>query len=400
VSATNQKSFSILLVGDNGQYAGTLANHDRAKEGKWIARTTGDFAGARTLLKNERTDAIAVFADVSGGSAAELLRLARDSNPNALRFFVYRKGESDALREATGLAHRYIEDPADGGDIAFAIHQVLKTHLRIRRKAVAEVVRDTKQLHVNTAPLQELLKTVNDPECDIDCLAKIVRQHPTAVASILQVANTAFFGSAGGVETLEEALQLLGMDFVRNLAITELAKKQLALSPTMQEIANAILQHSIEASQYAYRMRQFDINVKLIQNLCSLTLLHDLGKLVLLARYDRDYADVLSHSVDSETPCWRVEQNKLGCDHAAVGGFLFAMWGMPEMIIRAVTWHHAPHGVCGDEFCEVSLLHFANAASHAISASQFYGGDMINEELAQRHGLPKDYVIELREMEG
>jgi len=399
VSVTNQKSFSVLLVGDTGHFS-SIGSADQASKGNWQIRNSGDFDSGVSSLKEERTDAVVVFADIEGGSVADFLKTVRDVRPNALRFFVYGAGQSDALREAADLVHRHIESPSNVDALALAIEQVLKTHLKIRRKAVAEVVRDTKQLHVNTAPMQELLKTVNDPECDIDCLAKIVRQHPTAVATILQVANTAFFGSAGGVETLEEALQLLGMDFVRNLAITELAKKQLRLSPAMQEIANAILQHSIETSQYGYRMRHFAGNAKLVQNLCSLALLHDLGKLVLLARFEHDYADVLSYSIDSETPCWRVEQGKLGCDHAAVGGFLFAMWGLPEMIIRSVTWHHEPEQICGDEFCEVSLLHFANVAAHTITTSQYYGGDVLNEDLAQRQGLPKDYIRELREMEG
>jgi HD-like signal output (HDOD) protein len=96
--------------------------------------------------------------------------------------------------------------------------------------------------------MQPLLKTSGDPNCGINDFASVIRQHPTVVAAILQVAKTAFLGAGGRVETIEEALQMLGIDLVRNLAITELAKKQLSLSPGLKEIANAVLNHCIETS--------------------------------------------------------------------------------------------------------------------------------------------------------
>lgn len=220
-------------------------------------------------------------------------------------------------------------------------------------------------------------------------------QHPTAVATTLQVANTAFFGAGGRVETIEEAIQMLGMDFVRNLAITELAKKQLALPPRLQEIANAVLKHSIETSQCAFQMRKFGASTSQVQTLSSLSLLHDLGKLVLLANQGEQYADIMGRSIENNRPCWNIEQAMFGCDHAAVGAFLFAMWGLPENIIRAIAWHHEPQEIGDNTLCPVSLLHFANCAAHAKHEMPFYWGDELNVELASQVGMPLDYVKEL-----
>lgn len=394
MSTTGKKLISVLVVDSDGSFLESVRSEPKLNKAGWVVRVAKTGQEGLKAAREARTDVFVVGGNLTDMNGIQFLTSSKEFSPNSLRFLMYGRDDKDLLTSSIGLVHRRLEKPVTAAALSVAVRQVLLTHLRIRKPEVAAIVRDTKQLHVNTQPMQELLKTADDPECEIDDLANIIMVHPTAVATILQVANTAFYGSAGGVDTINEALQLLGMDFVRNLAITELAKKQLRLAPGLQEIANSVLQHSIEASQYGYRMRQFVKKLSLIQQLSSLALLHDLGKLVLLASKGNDYADLLGQSLDSNTPSWRLEKENYGCDHAAVGGFLFSMWGLPEVIVRAVTWHHEPEKVAEKEFCPTSLLHFANYAAHSNHGVSCYCGDRLNEELAEKQGLAPDYVLD------
>ncbi len=395
MSASDKRLISVLVVDEDSTFLEAVTGEPSLQRKGWVVRIAGTAAEAFQAVKQGRADVFVASLSLPDMNGIDFLAKSKELAPNSLRFLLHKESEREQLGRTVGLTHRRMAKPVSAVELALALRQVLVTHLRIRKPEVSSIVRDTKQLHVNTEPMQELLKTADNPECDLDTLAVIVKKHPTAVATILQVANTAFYGSAGGVETIEEALQLLGMDFVRNLAITELAKKQLRLSPGLQELANAILQHSIETSQYGFGMRRFVKNVRLVQQLSSLALLHDLGKLVLLAAKGNDYADLMGQSVDSNTPCWRLERESYGCDHAAVGGFLFAMWGLPEIIVRSVTWHHQPEKVAEKSFCPTSLLHFANFVAHTNSGVSCYCGDRLNEPLAEALGLELDFVREL-----
>ncbi|MBC2607401.1 HDOD domain-containing protein [Pelagicoccus albus] len=394
MSSVGKKVVSVLVVDGDHRFLDSIRSAPVFHQPGWVVRIAPSADAAESAVKEARADVFVVGGSLPDSDAVSLLKKLKELSPNSLRFLLYSDAEKDVLSKTQGLTHRKIQKPATAGELSLAIRQVLVTHLRIRRPEVASIVRDTKQLHVNTQPMQELLRTAEDPECELEDLARIVSQHPTAVATILQVVNTAFYGTLGDVDTIEEALQILGMDFVRNLAITELAKKQLRLSPGLHELANAILQHSIETSQYGLRMKSMVKNVRLIQQLSSIALLHDLGKLVLLASKGNDYADLMGQSVDSNTPCWMLERENYGCDHAAVGGFLFAMWGLPEVIVRSVTWHHQPEKVAEDGFCSTSLLHFANYAAHCNSGVSCYCGDRLNEELAERLGLSPEFAYE------
>ncbi len=395
MSSHGKKAVSILVADKDKQFLDSIAADPTIRGSGWQVRGVQDADAALEALRSDPADAIVANLDLPKMSGDRLLAETKRDFPNSLRFLIHDPSDTGSLQKGTGLAHLYLESPASADSLALSIKRVFKTQLRIRRKEVVETVRETKQLHVNTQPMQELLKTADDPNCNIEDLAPVIMQHPTAVATILQVANTAFLGGGGRVETIEEALQMLGMDFVRNLAITELAKKQLSLEPSLQEIANAVLKHCIETSQCGFQLKQFGVSVKQIQTLCSITLLHDLGKLVLLAHKGEEYADLMGRSIENNRPLWRLEQAVFGCDHAAIGAFLFAMWGLPENIVRATAWHHEPESFAGNEFCYVTLLHFANAAAHVKNEMPFYQGDELNTEVAEKVGLPVDFVQDL-----
>jgi HD-like signal output (HDOD) protein len=103
----------------------------------------------------------------------------------------------------------------------------------------------------------------------------------------------------------------------------------------------------------------------------------------------------MGRSIEKNRPLWHLEQAIFGCDHAAIGGLLFAMWGLPKNIVRATTWHHEPAAFASNEFCYVTLLHFAFSATHVIHEMPFYCGDELIPEVGAKARLPIEYVQEL-----
>ena len=70
-------------------------------------------------------------------------------------------------------------------------------------------------------------------------------------------------------------------------------------------------------------------------------LLHDVGQLVLLAKDAAIYFAVLRHSEGKEANLIETEQKQFGVDHALLGGYLLALWGLPDAIVTAVVSHHS-----------------------------------------------------------
>ena len=66
----------------------------------------------------------------------------------------------------------------------------------------------------------------------------------------------------------------------------------------------------------------------------------------------------------------------LGCDHAQAGAYLIGLWGLPDGVVEAIAFHHAPGSLPKDQFsaciavCAANLLANAYASGTDESASE------------------------------
>jgi DNA-binding NarL/FixJ family response regulator len=90
------------------------------------------------------------------------------------------------------------------------------------------------------------------------------------------------------------------------------------------------------------------------------SLLHDIGKLVLVHAYPGYPRQV--HG-DARTPEERLqrERRELGVDHALVGGVLARRWGLPKVVAQVIESHHATE--CDGE---TAIVRLADMLAHYV----------------------------------
>ena len=123
------------------------------------------------------------------------------------------------------------------------------------------------------------------------------------------------------------------------------------------------------------------------------SLLHDIGKLVLVQAYPGYPGQI--HTT-ARTPEQRIhtERRELGIDHALVGGVMARRWGLPQQLAAAIEHHHAE-----DVTGEAALVRLADMLAHyaqgqAVSPDQLLA-------VARRIGLgPQDLREVLFELPG
>ena len=97
-------------------------------------------------------------------------------------------------------------------------------------------------------------------------------------------------------------------------------------------------------------------------------LLHDIGQLVIYRVHPRLSARVLSDSRELESYRYQMEKTLIGVTHAQAGRELLRRWRLPEMIQRAVEFHHEP-GLAGAFLVESSIVHIATAVANCVEPS-------------------------------
>ncbi|SHK66784.1 HDOD domain-containing protein [Rhodothermus profundi] len=191
------------------------------------------------------------------------------------------------------------------------------------------------------AAVERLLAMSREPEVDFRKVSQVIESDPALTARILRAANSAFYGVSRRVQTVRQAIVLLGHEVIINLAlgVSVLNLKRNLLKQWPGDPA-AFWRHSLSVALLA---RELARQLKLADSEGAFVagLLHDIGKLVLLSHHGVVYAQALLAARQSPDPLFLLERELFDVDHAAAGYALCQHWNLPEALAQAVAEHHA-----------------------------------------------------------
>jgi HD-like signal output (HDOD) protein len=98
-------------------------------------------------------------------------------------------------------------------------------------------------------------------------------------------------------------------------------------------------------------------------------LLHDVGKVVLLAEIGREYRQILESKEALPGAVVKLERKILGCTHAQVGAYLMSIWGLPAPLVQAVAFHHQPSDTGETIFSSLTAVHVADVLTSEMESS-------------------------------
>lgn len=122
----------------------------------------------------------------------------------------------------------------------------------------------------------QLLTTACSPEADLGQLRRLIEADPGLMLRVLRVANSAFYGQARKVGSIDRAVAVLGIDGVRVIAAAACLDHTLPRSPATRELSAALQRHSLCCGVSA-RIIAKDIAPNLTGEAFIAGLLHDIG---------------------------------------------------------------------------------------------------------------------------
>ena len=186
-------------------------------------------------------------------------------------------------------------------------------------------------------------------------------------AKILKLVNSSFFGIPKRVESPRHAVSLLGLDIIRPLVLSSHVFSSFSDVKVEGFSLEEIMNHSLDVAITARRVADSETDDKnVINNSYIAGLMHDIGKLVLSVNLPKDYGEVLNLVVQDGLDLCAAERAVLHASHAEVGGHLLGLWGLPNPIVEAVTYHHAPAHSEVSKFCPLAAVHIANVTARQV----------------------------------
>lgn len=210
--------------------------------------------------------------------------------------------------------------------------------------------------------VMELLASIDQDDADIDTLAGKIAQDQALTAKALRLANSSFYGRAQAVNTMTEAIAILGFRTVRSVVTTAGLMQSMGHGSGNGPDLQPFWQHAIAVAVCARELAPH-VRVK-PDHAYTAGLLHDIGRLVLVTQLGDQYANAVAYGVAHDCGTLQAERSVLGLDHAEIGQALTVYWKFPPHLQRAVGMHHATEVPENESLTLVVMA--ADAIAHAL----------------------------------
>jgi HD-like signal output (HDOD) protein len=220
-----------------------------------------------------------------------------------------------------------------------------------------ELIGQVKSLPSLPAVYFRVRSIIEDPDSCATDAAKEISCDPALTTRLLHIANSAFYGACGKVESVTDALAILGMNQIHHLVLaTSVTMAFAGVSPplmNMQKFWRTSLYRALVARCMGKSSRHVAGERSFVEGL-----LGDIGHLVMYLQLPDAAESALQRSLESERPLHLIERELIGFDYAEVGAELVAAWNLAPSI-EATIRHHAEPAQAGGWKAEASILHIA-----------------------------------------
>jgi len=182
---------------------------------------------------------------------------------------------------------------------------------------------------------------IEHPGSSIADFAKVLSSDPDLCARLLSLANSAFYSFPASIESVDKAIQIIGIRQVRELVLATSILNVFNKMPLGMINMKLFWEHSIAVGVMAKSIGQY-CNISQPERFYVAGLLHDIGRLVFYLKLPGLMHDLLLLRETREESLYTLEIESLGYSHAEVGGRLLENWRVPISIHEPVCFHHKP----------------------------------------------------------
>jgi HD-like signal output (HDOD) protein len=208
----------------------------------------------------------------------------------------------------------------------------------------------------------KVLETCNDPNASAYDLKRVISLDPVLTGRVLKLINSAYYSLGRPVSSLTHAIVLLGINNVKNLALSFTILNNFKGRRTGRSLsADEFWTHSLGVGVVAKSLAALkEVPSSAREEFFIAGLLHDLGKLPLQSQFPTEYYRVWDCARRQENQLYQSEIRHLGIDHCVVGQMIARKWRLSRSLVDSLSHHHQPDESTEENRDFVSLVSLAN----------------------------------------
>ncbi|MBF0228715.1 MAG: HDOD domain-containing protein [Desulfamplus sp.] len=225
--------------------------------------------------------------------------------------------------------------------------------------AIQLLIKDIKNLRPVPAIANQIVDMVDSPSVSMNDIAKIIQYDPAVTANLLRTCNSAYFGLPNPVESVRDAVAILGIDQVVELALLNASAKTLNKSWKGYGLnEGAMWKHAVSSALIAKDIAK-KIAPESSNTIFTAALLKDIGKTVL-DKFIQISSDKIQNLIEQDGYSFiEAEKKIIGTDHAEIGAMIAKIWKFSPKMVNIIRHHHLPD-VAIDSGIEIAIVYLAD----------------------------------------
>lgn len=288
----------------------------------WQVHTASTAQQALDILSANDIDVLVTETQLPDMQGSEFLEQAKQLKPDAIRFTLSSDSESEIILECARVHHRFLAKPIDAEALASTIESSLELRAILANEQVSAYMQQVDSLPAMPALYDDLIKELASKNSSLMRVAEIIEGDAGLTLTILKVVNSAYCGLTQPVESVSQAISLLGASFVKNVTLTT---KVFSKFEGDKFTLKKLTQLNKDALKVGALTNQFARYAKVPRssvNHCQIAgMMSNVGELI-----------ALTTQTDSE-----VAENT---PPHLLGAYLMRSWMMPDPVTEAVALQH------------------------------------------------------------
>jgi HD-like signal output (HDOD) protein len=189
-------------------------------------------------------------------------------------------------------------------------------------------------------------------------LNKVISLDPVLTGQVLKLINSAYYSMVSKVTSLTRAITMLGMNTVKNMALSTAIIQSVAGSNKSKALPTVkFWAHSIGVGVSAKLLATASgVSIQEREEFFIAGMLHDLGKIP----FGDEYIQALAIARQEQRPLVEVEREFFGIDHQEVGALIGEKWMLKGFLASGISCHHAVDLAGDDDRARVAIISLAN----------------------------------------
>lgn len=363
----------ILFVDDEPNILAGLKRMLRSMRKEFDLHFAENGKEALAIMESTEFDVVVSDMRMPGMDGAQLLTEIQERHPYSIRIMLTGQAQEESILRTVGVVHQFLAKPCEPEHLKTVLLRASGLHDLISHTALKKIVSQLGTLPSLPEVYAKLRKAMTNPEISVAEVAAIIEEDMAMSAKVLQLVNSAFFGLFQKVESPARAVNLLGLETVKNLVLGVGAFSEIKVTSKLFPVKR-LWSHSMAVAACAKQIALSESDDKELIDHCFIAgLLHDIGKLVLLAQLVDKYEQAVLLA-EEKTICLRMAEKEIfDTVHGDIGAYLMGLWGMPGPVVEAIGFHHRLDNYPDTNFSPAIAIHVANAMYYENRPDEIVG---------------------------